>query len=91
MHRFIHQMKSPIPKQILRNIFFWSENIIIFIKLNLWKFSWLYQNRTIWNKLEEAKITLQVIKFINEYLKKTNKQTHKQPSDMVPSYLVTIK
>ena len=52
MHRFIHQMKSLIPKQILHNLFFWSDNIITFIKLNLRKFSWLYQNRTKWNKLE---------------------------------------
>ena len=55
-HRFIHEMKSLIPKQILHNLFFWSENIIIFLKLNFRKFSWLYQNRTKWNKLEEQKL-----------------------------------
>ena len=60
MHRFSHQMKSLIPKQLLHNIFFWSENIIIFIKLNLKKFIWLYQNRPKWNKLEAAKINIEV-------------------------------
>ena len=59
---FIHQMKSLIPKQILHNIFFWGENIIIFPKLNVRKFSCFYQKKNQTNKqtnkLEEAKTTM---------------------------------
>ena len=51
-------LQGAIPKQTLHNISFWSEKIIIFLKLSLRKFSWLYQNRTKWNKLEAVKITL---------------------------------
>ena len=78
-------------KQILYNIFFWSEKLnIIFLQTEFEETqnSWLYtvpiQNRTKWNKLEEARhYCVLIYKLVLD--------KNKQPLDQGPNYLVTNK